>query len=245
MPAYTAVATSSPKNGVAPAAKRAKVEVSLPRKRLRSQLNSQIPSENEDVLEDEDMTSEEEEKEEEEESDHDLTMLADRTMSPLKPSTAANGLHRVRRSTRPQHNVKTGKAKSTGKLATSAEVAQYAASSPRKRKRSIADTEEEEEEEDMESAVDSGSLVSGSPSEDYESIDDDDDSQDSAPEFIAEGESYIMHPVPYSPLTTIVWSRRRRTASSQGLVRSPRSVAKSRARTLMEGGRLECRIRIK
>lgn len=172
---YTSVATLT-QNGPAPPAKRAKVEVTSPRKRLRSHLCSQVPSEDEgnEALEDESMSSEEE--------DPDLTMMADRTMSPLKPSTAANRLRRMRRTTRSQPQLRT-KAK-TGKLATSAEVAQYANCSPRKRKRSIADSDEEE----MDDASDSASVDTGSVSDDYESI----DGENAAADLIAEGEHTLI-----------------------------------------------------
>ncbi|KAJ9120063.1 hypothetical protein QFC22_002960 [Naganishia vaughanmartiniae] len=174
---YTSVATTT-KNGNAPPAKRAKVEVTSPRKRLRSQLCSQVPSEDEggEAVEDESMSSEEDEE------DHDVTMLADRTMSPLKPSTSANRLRRVRRTTRSQPQLGT-KAKA-GKLATSAEVAQYAASSPRKRKRTVADSDEEE----MDSASDSASVYTGSGSEGYESI----DGENAAPDLIAEDDEQLL-----------------------------------------------------
>jgi hypothetical protein len=84
----------------------------------------------------------------------------------------------MRRTTRSQPQLRP-KAKAD-KLATSAEVAQYAASSPRKRKRSVADSDEDE----MDTASDSASVVSVSDSEDYESI----GGESAAPDFIAEGE---------------------------------------------------------
>jgi hypothetical protein len=165
--AYTSVATGG-KNGAEPPAKRAKLESVSPKK-LRSRLHSHLPSEDDEEEEDEEMTSEEEE------TDHDRTMMADTTLSPLKPSNVANRLRRVRKTTRPLNQLN-GKSK-LRKLATSAEVTQYAYSSPRKRKRSSAEMDED----DM---GDSGSVVSASSTDDYESIDGD----ETEPEYIDEGE---------------------------------------------------------
>lgn len=168
--AYTAVATAT-KPGAEPPAKRAKLESVSPKK-LRSRLHSHLPSEDdgEAAVEDEEMTSEEED------SDHDRTMMADTTLSPLKPSNVANRLRRVRKTTRPV-NPLNGKTKPR-KLATSAEVAHYAYSSPRKRKRSSTESEDD-------GMGDSGSVVSASTTDDYESADGD----ETEPEYIDEGKS--------------------------------------------------------
>lgn len=179
--AYTSVATGG-KNGAEPPAKRAKLESASPKK-LRSRLQSHVPSEEdrEETAEDEDMTSEEDE------TDHDRTMMADTTLSPLKSSNVANRLRRARKTTRPLNQLN-GKYRPR-KLATSAEVTQYAYSSPRKRKRSSAEMDED----DM---GDSGSVVSASTTEDYESIDGD----ETEPEYIDEGEySHLIRRATLTP----------------------------------------------
>jgi hypothetical protein len=86
----------------------------------------------------------EDDDDDEEEEDHDRTMRAERrTLSPLKSSNVANRVRGLRRTTRLHPSVDGDKGKGKArKLATSAEVAQFA-TSPRKRKRAAAESEEE------------------------------------------------------------------------------------------------------
>lgn len=142
-----------------PPAKRAKVDpASVSPKKLRSRLPSRLPSDDEEMdVEDDD------------DEDYDRTMRAERrTLPPLKSSNVANRVRGLRRTTRshPGADGDKGKGKAR-KLATSAEVAQYA-TSPRKRKRAAAESEEE---------------MRGTVTSEYESIEGDESETD----FIDEG----------------------------------------------------------
>ena len=109
------------------------------------------------------------EEDDEDDGDYDRTVTMDReTLSPLKSSNVANRARRLRRTTRLHsgNDVNKGKGRAR-KLATSAEVVNFG-TSPRKRKRTAAESEEE---------------MTGTITSEYESIDGDESETD----FIDEG----------------------------------------------------------